>query len=178
MSLELRAAVLMGYFALISWNDLAWPALPWVPTPPQEPPSAVAVGQPPLPSPAPCSANSAAQCHVFTMLVDTGLRMFTADDFAGRALETLDGNLTCLGRVQAGRLRYFVDGTAPSALVGIYVPVRPEVVEADNATDPEGTREDSGDAVLLTNRDQVLRFKATAADWAGGELTWECALPQ
>jgi hypothetical protein len=181
MSLEARAAVLVGYFALVSWTDLLWPAVPWVPAPlawTQDPDAPVPPPHehPPQTPQAPCTSNPAAQCVVFTMVIDNGTRAFTAADLGGREPATLDESTTCVGRWASGTLRYFADATAPSALVGTLVPGAERDADGNVLTDPEHTLEDSGLAILLYNRTQVLGFKATAANTAPAELGWECAL--
>jgi hypothetical protein len=182
MSLEARAAVLVGYFALVSWTDLLWPAVPWVPAPraawTQEPDAPVPPdhNHPPQTPQAPCTSNPTAACVVFTMVIDNTTRWFTAEDLGGREPATLDESLTCVGHWTSGSLRYFTNGTAPSSLVGTLVPGAERDADGNVLTDPEHTLEDSGLAILLYNRSQLLGFKATAANSNPAELGWECAL--
>lgn len=131
---------------------------------------------PPPPAPAPCTVNPAAPCTSFAMVIEGWApRAITAEDLGGRDPATIPEGAVCLGRLSIGRLRYFTDGTAPSALVGTIAPV-PAGAEPQAATDPHGTLEESGEAILLYNRDLILGFKATPADWSLAELSWECTL--
>jgi len=127
----------------------------------------------------PCTSNPAEPCHVIPMTITREPRAFTPADFNGQPLAQLDEHIVCAGRLSRGRYRYFVDGTAPSALIGTlvpsslgtFIPQNPD----DPTLDPSGTLED-GDIIMLYNRALVLGFKAVQADSGGAELVWECNL--
>ena len=141
-------------------------------------------GQEPLPPPVPpppgqpCAENPAAYCTPVTMTIEGALRSFTAQDLGGRPPESITETAVCTGRWTKGALRYYVDGTAPSALVGTLVPYPVQVREEQGqpATDPENTLEDSGTVIRLYNRAQIVNFKAVWANWGGAEIAWECQL--
>ncbi len=102
------------------------------------------------------------------MKIDGLSRVFTKDDLLVDP-KTIDSGALCQGRLLKGSFRYFVNGTAPSSMVGTLVPpVNPD-------SDPTGTLE-GDDYILLYNKDLILGFKATQSNWGGAEIAWECKL--
>jgi hypothetical protein len=149
-------------------------------TPPAMPPPQLQEGPPPT-QPAgtvPCTENPAESCVPVQMVIDGAGRAFTAADFGGTPLDMLSEAAVCTGRVTRGTFRYFYNGTAPSALVGILVPypaqARDEQGQIVPPLDPEHTLEESGTVVRLYNRGHIVGFKAVWADWGGAEIAWEC----
>ncbi len=121
-------------------------------------------GPTPLP---PCQSNPSATCHVFSMTIDGGIRMFTTEDL-GKNPNSIDMYSVCYGRLSKGSLRFYSNGTAPSSLVGILMPaldpsVHEETLEPDNT-------------IVLYDRNLIMNFKATQANWGGAELSWECTI--
>lgn len=134
-----------------------------------------AVSTPPIhehnPVMAPCETSNSEMCMNLSMVVDGGTRAFTTQDF-GKDPKTIDEFAVCHGRLARGTLRYFINGTAPSSLVGTLVPT--DLPETE-LSDPSGTLEPGG-LINLYNRQLITGFKATQANWSGAEIIWECKL--
>lgn len=134
-------------------------------------------GEPPPPPPppptSPCTMNPAESCTFINMNINGSNRMFTETDL-GRPVNSIDESTVCYGRLSRGVFRYYVNGTAPSSLVGTLVP-SPIPLEGDMPNDPSGTLQE-GNVIQLFNREQIMNFKATQANWDGADLTWECQL--
>lgn len=132
--------------------------------PPGLPPSCVPA------APEPMHPSCTDHCITRVLRYTRAPRSFTAEDF-GQPLDTLGDHVWCEGQLAtAGTLRYFTDGSAPSATVGILVPWAPP-----QPADPAQTLED-GHVVVLYNRSLVLGFKAVAATGAFVEMAWTCQL--
>lgn len=124
----------------------------------------------------PCMVNPSAPCIIFTMMIDGYTRAFTEIDF-GRPPDTIQEYAVCQGRLTKGSLRYFVNKTAPSSLVGTVVPAIYDTDPDNGQTvqDTTGTLE-ADSLINLHNRELITGFKATQANWGGAELSWECSL--
>jgi hypothetical protein len=130
--------------------------------PPNTPPTGFAWGFP-------CSFDMSQMCEVFEMVVNEKPSAFIDDKF-----KKAKDNAMCMGKPVSGLIRYLVNGTSPSSLVGTLFPQEVRVTEEKN--DSTGTLEDGGAAIFLTDKKYILGFKATQANWGGGVLTWECSL--
>jgi len=116
-----------------------------------------------------CSFDPGKMCESFQMIVKEGSSAFIEEKF----LKANDAAM-CSGKLVSGSLRYMVDKTAPSSVVGTLFPQT--VMPGSSPVDPTGTLEEDGQTILLYSKDQILGFKATQANWAGAELSWECSL--
>lgn len=136
----------------------------------QTPPS-----PPPLPPPlVPCMNNSGEGCRmIYVAMIINHLvpRAFTIAELGGTPPR--DGSI-CQGRLMRGSIRYFVNGTAPSAMIGTLVPPAPETPE--DQRDPTGTLELDGDVILLYDAGLIAGFKAIAATTEESEVSWDCQL--
>lgn len=157
--------------AITLLSVVLWIALASVFCPPvafgQSPPSAIP------PAPVPCM-NSDGSCRMVyvPMIVGQMPRAFTVAEIGEPG--TLDGSSTCQGRLIRGAIRYFVNGTAPSAVVGTLVPPAPGTPE--ELRDPTGTLELDGEVILLYSDDLILGFKTIAATQGEAEISWDCQL--
>lgn len=116
-----------------------------------------------------CGFDPSLMCESFQMIVGPGTSAFIEPKF-----KNAKDSAMCQGRWVKGTIRYMVTGTAPSSIVGTIFPQKVE--EGKAPVDPSGTLEIEGDVILLYMKDQILKFKATQANWAEAELTWECSL--
>ncbi len=113
-----------------------------------------------------CSFDMGMMCESFEMIVKEGSSAFIDAKF-----KNANDQAICQGKLVQGSLRYFINGTAPSSLVGTLVPQIPGRI-----IDSTGTLEETGDIILLYSKKDILGFKATQANWGGAELSWECSL--
>lgn len=128
----------------------------------------------PPPAPTPCFDQTGSGCRMVyvPMIVGQLPRAFTAEELGD--LSTLDGSSTCQGRLIRGSIRYFVNGTAPSAVVGTLVPPAPGT--AEELRDPTGTLELEGDVIILYAGELIRGFKTIAATQGEAEISWDCQL--
>lgn len=113
-----------------------------------------------------CSFDPGRMCTYHQMIIKEGPSAFIGPEF-----KSAQDQAMCQGKLVSGSLRYMINGTAPSSLVGTVVPQIPNQIN-----DPTGTLELEGNVILLTNKKDILGFKATQANWGGAELSWECSL--
>ena len=159
-----RKPILVAVLAAAAfWVTLAAVVFGQAPPPPPPPP-------PPLiPCTNPMGPEGCRMVGIPMIGIGQMPRWFTASELGGPVQE----DAQCQGRLIAGAIRYFVNGTAPSAVVGTLVPPAPETREEDR--DPTGTLE-AGDVIVLWSRDLILGFKTVSANSALAELSWDCAL--
>lgn len=129
------------------------------------------------PTTAPCVSQSNGEtCLHFSMTLTRAARAITEMDLQ-RPFSELESQSICQGRLARGTLRYFTNGTAPSALIGILVPLPEHLNGEPDYRDPldvSGTQE--GDVINLYSKELIMGFKATEANSGGAEISWECAL--